>query len=173
MDRRTDRQWRAYLQGHRRNPLTTTLAGSRVLNAFQVPWFLLLPPRGFGVLTTTGRLSGKPRRRCVRAIRDGDRFFLVSLTGPGAAWFRNLKADPRVRLRTARGTLDGYAREITDPAELEAGRRVYAETVNRFDRLEYRMHRTGRPTAAKIREMHAKWYADGTPLVIERAALTE
>lgn len=169
MDTDGDPQRRAYLQGHRRNPLTTTFGGSRVLNAFQVPWFLLFPPRGFGVLTTTGRVTGKRRRKCVRAIRDGDRYFLVSLTGSRAAWFRNLTADPRVRLRAAGGTVDGIARQITDPAELETGRRVYAETVNRFDRLEYRMHRTGPPTEAGIRELHATWYAHGTPVAIDVA----
>ncbi|MFB9837455.1 hypothetical protein [Actinoallomurus acaciae] len=64
-------QFRAYLEGHRRNPLTTTLTGARFLNAFQVPWFRIAPPRGFGVLTTVGRKTGKTRRTCVRAIRDG------------------------------------------------------------------------------------------------------
>lgn len=173
MDIDGDPQRRAYLEGHRRNPLTTTFGGSRVLNAFQVPWFLLFPPRGFGVLTTTGRVTGKRRRKCVRAIRDGDRYFLVSLTGSGAAWFRNLTAEPRVRLRVAGGPVDGIARQVTDPGELEVGRRVYAGTVNRFDRLEYRMHRTGPPTEANIRALHAAWYAHGTPVAIDIAGAGE
>ncbi len=162
-----DEQVQAYLEGHTRNPLTTTSTGSRVLNAFQVPWFRLAPPRGFGVLTTIGRTTGKRRRRCVRAIRDGQKVYLVSLTGARAAWVLNLKANPHVELRVAGGTLRGAAREITDPAELDEGRRIYAGTVNRFDRAEYRMHRSGAPTEERIRALHATWYARGTPLVIE------
>ncbi|GAA4489297.1 hypothetical protein GCM10023191_019860 [Actinoallomurus oryzae] len=160
-------QFQAYLEGHRRNPLTTTLTGARVLNAFQVPWFRIAPPRGFGVLTTVGRKTGKKRRTCVRAIRNGDKAYLVSLTGSGAAWFLNAKANPRVRLRIRGGSLDGLAQEITDPAAIEEGRRIYSGTVNPFDRLEYRMHRSGAPADEKIRAMHEKWYADGTPVVIE------
>jgi deazaflavin-dependent oxidoreductase (nitroreductase family) len=162
-----EEQFRSYLEGHRRNPLTTTFGGSRVLNAFQVPWFTLLPPRGYGVLTTVGRKTGKRRRKCVRAIRDGEKIYLVSLTGSGAAWFRNAKANPRVRLRIKGGTYDGLAREITEPAELEEGKAHYSRTVNPFDRLAYRMHRTGAPTDEKIGAMHAKWYTDGTPVIIE------
>ena len=163
-------QLRAYLEGHRRNPLTTTFAGARVLNAFQVPWFRVLPPRGFGVLTIVGRKTGRRRSICVRAIRHGGKLYLVSLTGSGAAWFLNLTANPRVELRLRGGTLTGLARPLTDPAELEEGRRVYAGTVNRFDHLEYRMHRAGVPTKERIRAMHDKWYTDGTPVVIEPSA---
>lgn len=161
---------RAYLEGHRRNPLTTTFTGARVLNTFQVPWFTMLPPRGFGVLTTIGRRSGKTRRTCVRAIRNADRVYLVSLTGSGAAWFLNMTANPHVKLRIRDGSLDGLAHAITDPAELEEGRRVYSGTVHRFDHIEYRMHRTGAPSGEKIRALHEKWYTDGTPVVIELSA---
>ena len=49
-----------YLEGHRKNPLTTTDTGGRILSASQVPWFTLLPPDGFGVLTTTGRKTVRP-----------------------------------------------------------------------------------------------------------------
>lgn len=160
-------QFRAYLEGHRRNPLTTTLGGARFLNAFQVPWFRIAPPRGFGVLTTVGRKTGKTRRTCVRAIRNGEKVYLVSLTGSGAAWFLNAKANPQVKLRVKGGSFDGLAREITDPAAVEDGRRIYSTTVNPFDHVEYRMHRTGTPTDEKIRAMHEKWYTDGTPVVIE------
>jgi deazaflavin-dependent oxidoreductase (nitroreductase family) len=159
-------QLRAYLEGHRRNPLTTTFTGGRILSASQLPWFML-PPCGFGVLTTVGRKTGKRRRKCVRAIRNGETFYLVSLTGSGAAWFLNLKADPHVKLRIRGGIFDGLAREITDPAEHEKGKRDYSRTVNPFDRIEYRMHRTGAPTDEKIRAMHEKWYTDGTPMIIE------
>jgi hypothetical protein len=50
-----------------------------------------------------------------------------------------------VRLRIRDGHFDGVAREITDPAEYDEAKKVYARTVNPFDRVEYRMHRPDRP----------------------------
>lgn len=163
----TKEQRKAYLEGHRKNPLTTTSTGGRILSASQLPWFMLLPPRGFGVLTTTGRKTGKRRRKCVRAIRNGDDVYLVSLKGSTAGWLLNLKANPRVKLRIRDGNFEGIGREITDPTEREQAKKVYAGTVNRFDRLEYRMHRPDSPSDDRIQEMHEKWFTNGTPVVIE------
>lgn len=165
--RPADEQRRAYLEGHRKNPLTTTDTGGRLLSASQVPWFTLLPPRGFGVLTTMGRKTGKRRRKCVRAIREGDRVYLVSLKGASGAWFRNLKANPDVKLRIRGGFFRGTAREITDPDELEHARTVYSRSLNRLDWIEYRMHRADSPTVERIRSMHEKWFHDGSPVAID------
>lgn len=160
-------QRKAYLEGHRRNPLTMTRLGGRLLSAAQLPWFHLFPPRGFGVLTTTGRKTGKPRHRCVRAIRDGEKVFLVSLRGDHGAWMYNIRSDPRVELRIRGGTLDGRARELTDQREYERARAVYCGTVNALDRIEYRLHRPGRATPEAIKELHEHWFSVGTPVVID------
>lgn len=162
-----EQQRAAYLEGEWGNPLTTSPTGGRILSALQRPLFTMFPPHGFGVLTTTGRKTGKKRSRCVRVIRRADKAYLVSLGGPYSAWFRNLAADSRVRLRIRGGTFDGVARPIDDPAELERARAAYCETVNRFDRAEYRAHRRGKPTAERIKELHARWFAIGIPIVIE------
>ena len=160
-------QRRDYLQGEYGNPFTTTPTGGRILSALQLPLFLIMPPRGFGVLTTTGRKTGRKRRKCVRAIRDGDKVFLVSLRGRFGAWFRNLEAHPDVEIRIKGGRFKGLAREVTDSAEQEQARRAFCETVNFFDRLEHRAHRRGRPTPDSIRALHARWFSVGTPVVIE------
>jgi deazaflavin-dependent oxidoreductase (nitroreductase family) len=165
-----EEQRRAYVRGEWGNPLTTIPTGGRILSATQLPWFMFLPPRGFGVLTTTGRKTGKKRRKCVRAIRDGDKFFLVSLRGPYGAWFRNLRAHPRVRLRIRRGRFEGLAREVTEPQEYEEARTVYCGTINRFDRLEHLMHRAGWPTPERIRALHEHWFVVGTPVVVKLLA---
>lgn len=156
-----------YLEGHRRNPLTTTPLGGRLLSASQLLWFTLRPPRGFGVLTTTGRRTGTRRRRCVRAVRHEDYVYLVSLRGVRAAWIHNIRADPRVQLRIGAGTFKGLAREIKDAKELHEAHDVYCGTINPFDRLEYRMHRDGEPTAERIRSLHDHWFSVGTPVLIE------
>ncbi|MFE9450733.1 nitroreductase/quinone reductase family protein [Streptomyces sp. NPDC006739] len=51
------------------------------------------------LLETTGRVSGLPRRTPVGGRRVGDSFWLVSEFGERAQYIRNIKADPRVRVR--------------------------------------------------------------------------
>lgn len=160
-------QRQRYLDGHRPNPLTTTLLGGRILSGSQLLWFLLWPPRGFGVLTTIGRRTGRKRRKCVRAIRRGSKVYLISLRGPHAAWMHNLRAHPQVRVRLRAGRFDGTARVVTDREELKEAESVLCDTVHRFDALEYRMHRTGSPNDEAIRAMHTHWFTVGTPLVVD------
>jgi deazaflavin-dependent oxidoreductase (nitroreductase family) len=51
------------------------------------------------VLETTGRSSGLPRRTPVGGRRIGGAFWLVSEFGERSQYVRNIKADPRVRVR--------------------------------------------------------------------------
>ena len=152
----------------KRNPFIRSAGGGRVLSALMLPWFLMRPPSGFGVLTTTGRRTGKARRKCIRAIRTGDRVYIVSIGGPGAAWVKNIRANPAVRLRMPGGTFAGVVRELQPgTSAAREGMRVYCETINRFDYDECRVHRPGKPTPEKITEMHGSWFTTGTPFVID------
>lgn len=105
--------------------------------------------------------------KCVRVIRSGDKAYLVSLRGPYGAWFRNIRAEPKVKLRMRGGTYDGLAREITDPIEYKEAEAVYCDTINPFDRAAYVMHRGGNPTRERVRDMNEHWFKVGTPLMIE------
>jgi deazaflavin-dependent oxidoreductase (nitroreductase family) len=162
-----EQQRRAYLEGEWGNPLTTSRTGARILNAFQVPAFTILPPRGVAVLTTIGRKTGKRRRNCVRAIRRGNQVFVVSLAGRYGGWYRNLAANPRAQLRMRGGWFRGMVREIEDEAELAQARQIYCDTVTFFDRIEYLNHRKGRPTRERIRALHTRWFAVCMPLVFD------
>jgi hypothetical protein len=71
-----------YVPERARNPLVSSPIGGRLLSAVQLPWFMIFPPLGFGVLTTTGRKTGKTRRKCIRAIRREDK---VLRRHPGTA----------------------------------------------------------------------------------------
>ncbi|MFJ9118091.1 nitroreductase/quinone reductase family protein [Streptomyces sp. NPDC102394] len=51
------------------------------------------------LLETTGRTSGLPRRTPVGGRRTGRSFWLVSEFGERSQYVRNIKADPRVRVR--------------------------------------------------------------------------
>jgi deazaflavin-dependent oxidoreductase (nitroreductase family) len=156
-----------YVAERRRNPLVQTPTGGRILSTAMLPWFTVMPPKGCGVLTTTGRKTGKARRRCVRAIRRGGKAYLVAISGEHNRWLKNIRANPNVRLRIRGGTYRCVARELRDPGERAEAKAAYCEAINRFDYLENRAHRNGRPTRAKIIELHRTWFEGGVPLVIE------
>lgn len=149
------------------NPFVRSPRGGRMLSAMMLPWFQLRPPTGFGVLTTTGRRTGKSRPKCVRAIRDGEVAYIVAIGGARSAWVKNAEANPNVRLRTVDGRFAGRAREAAGEAEAERARQRYCETLNPFDFVECRMHRPGSPSEAKIKELHHSWFEKGALLVIE------
>jgi deazaflavin-dependent oxidoreductase (nitroreductase family) len=160
----------------KRNPFTKSARGGRILSAMMLPLFLAHPPRGFGVLTTTGRRTGKTRRKCVRVIRRGEKAYLVML-GPAllgeaapkatAAWLWNIRANPNVHLRIRGAALTGMARELDDSAERCQARQAYYETVNVFDYLECCFHTAIPATSAKIQHLHRCWFDAGIPLAID------
>lgn len=61
--------------GRTHNPFIRSARGGRVLGARPLPVFLAHTPRGVGILTTTGRRTGKSRRKCLRAVRHGDKVY--------------------------------------------------------------------------------------------------
>lgn len=66
------------------------------------------------VLETTGRVSGLPRQTPVGGRRVGDCFWLVSEFGDRSQYVRNIKADPRVRVRVKGRWHNGTAHLLTD-----------------------------------------------------------
>ncbi|MFC7883166.1 nitroreductase/quinone reductase family protein [Streptomyces sp. NPDC057376] len=66
------------------------------------------------LLETTGRVSGLPRRTPVGGRRVGDSFWLVSEFGERSQYVRNVRADPRVRLRIRGRWYTGTARLLPD-----------------------------------------------------------
>jgi deazaflavin-dependent oxidoreductase (nitroreductase family) len=146
------------------NPFIRSPAGGRLLSALTLPGFMIRPPAGFGVLTTTGRRTGKSRLKCVRAIRRGDKAYIVSIRP--TAWLKNVRANPVVRLRIRGGTFSGVVREL-DEGDRQEAMDAYCETVNPNDYVECFIWRSGRPTRAKIKELHRTWFSTGTPMVVD------
>ncbi|SFY34192.1 nitroreductase family deazaflavin-dependent oxidoreductase [Streptomyces atratus] len=64
------------------------------------------------LLETTGRTSGLPRRTPVGGRRTGQEFWLVSEYGDKSQYIRNIRADPRVRVRIAGRWYDGIAHPL-------------------------------------------------------------
>lgn len=76
-----------------------------------------LTGRLFLILTTTGRMSSRPRRAAIEFHTVGDRRYVFA-AWKQADWYRNLQADPRVRLQTAWGAQAALARRVTQNEEL-------------------------------------------------------
>ena len=68
------------------------------------------------LLTTRGRRSGMLRRTALIYGRDGDRYLVVASRGGAPAhphWYRNLVAEPNVRVQVAAETFLARARTAT------------------------------------------------------------
>ncbi|MET9504057.1 nitroreductase/quinone reductase family protein [Streptomyces sp. NPDC006622] len=96
MSRLNDRRFRA------------TTAVQRRLN----PFLRRLPFQT--VIETTGRTSGLPRQTPVGGRRVGNVFWLVSEFGELSQYVRNIKADPRVRVRIGGRWHTGTAHLLPD-----------------------------------------------------------
>ena len=155
------------------NPFVQSKSGGRVLSALMLPAFMALPPKGWGVLETTGRRTGKTRRKCVRAVRSGNQAYIVSIRPSSvgqtatAAWVLNIRANPQVRLRIRGGTFAGVARELAETEEIGRAKDAYCETVNLFDYDSCAIHRRGIPTRAKVKALHRSWFDKGIRLAVE------
>ncbi|MBC2907225.1 nitroreductase/quinone reductase family protein [Streptomyces cupreus] len=66
------------------------------------------------LLETTGRTSGLPRRTPVGGRRIGDSFWLVSEFGERSQYVRNIRVDPKVRVRIHGRWHEGTAHLMPD-----------------------------------------------------------
>jgi deazaflavin-dependent oxidoreductase (nitroreductase family) len=73
-----------------------------------------IAPRAFALLETTGRRSGLPRYTPVGNGQAGDTFWLVAAHGSQADYVRNIRADPRVRVKIGRRWRSGTAVLLAD-----------------------------------------------------------
>jgi deazaflavin-dependent oxidoreductase (nitroreductase family) len=82
-------------------PLWVGRFQSRVVNHLVRPLAPYLP--GFGVLTHTGRRTGRQYSIPLNVFPRGDRYFFALTYGPGTDWVRNVLASGTCTLRTRRG----------------------------------------------------------------------
>jgi deazaflavin-dependent oxidoreductase (nitroreductase family) len=130
-------------------------------------WRLLPTPKGLGLLTATGRTSGKRRQRAMRIVRDGDRAYAVALLGAKADWLKNVRRAPAVRVKLGGTTYDATAREVVAPDERQRFQEVYRPVAGWYDYFDYLTYVWGIPTRGKLLRVHDKWLAEGTPVVFE------
>ena len=67
------------------------------------------------LLTTTGRKSGLPRTTPLQYEKIDGAYYVGSVRGVQADWFRNLVANPRVEVRVKAQRWCGWAEAVTAP----------------------------------------------------------
>jgi deazaflavin-dependent oxidoreductase (nitroreductase family) len=94
-----------------------------------------LAPRAYALLETTGRRSGKPRQTPVGNGLVRDTFWLIAAHGDQADYVRNLRADPRLRVKVNRIWRTGTATFLPDD-DIDARSRAlpyqWDATIGRF-----------------------------------------
>jgi deazaflavin-dependent oxidoreductase (nitroreductase family) len=128
------------------------------------PMRVLPTPRGYAIITTVGRKTGKRRTRAVRAVRDGDRLYAVALLGRKSDWFANVKTNPNVTIRLGTRTLNARAREVTDLDERGRAASVYRPVAGWYDYVDYLNYVWSVPTRARLVAVHDRWF-EARPIV--------
>jgi deazaflavin-dependent oxidoreductase (nitroreductase family) len=77
-------------------------------------------PRQFLYLTTTGRVSGKPREIEIWYMESDGRYYLLSEGGRKADWVRNIERDPKVRVAIGKREFAATARVLDAARDPEA-----------------------------------------------------
>ncbi len=150
------------------NPFARSRWFHRLGNAFVAPMFRLGPmPEGFVLLTVTGRKTGRPRTRPVRAIRSDDTLYAVALLGERSDWLRNARAKPEITVKLGSRQFGARVRELADPAERDAAADLFVREIVPFDYVDYAGYEWGFPTRRKIEEAHRRWAAEGVMVAID------
>ena len=89
-----------------------------------------LPFPGTCILETTGRKSGEPRRTPVGKGLDGDTFWIVAEHGERASYVKNIRANPRVRIKCGRSWRSGTATPLPDDDWRARQRQPYMAKAN-------------------------------------------
>ena len=94
---------------------TSTWIGLHLVNPV-VRWMLErgIAPRSHALLETIGRKSGQPRRTPVGNGLRGDKFWIVTEHGHSTAYVKNIKVNPRVRVKVGRRWYEGTAHLMPD-----------------------------------------------------------
>lgn len=105
----------------------------------------------FCYVTTTGRRTGRPHTIEIWfGAREG-RLYLLSGGRTRSDWVRNLRREPRVRVRLGHREFDAVARVVADPGEDALARRLLAAKYQSWQEGQQmsRWARTALPVAVE------------------------
>ena len=69
-------------------------------------------------LTTTGRMSGRAISHPVGFVRQGEKLYLLPISGADSHWYKNVLKTPTIRLAAGSTKDSARATPITDPAKV-------------------------------------------------------
>ena len=81
-------------------------------------------------LTSIGRRTGLPRQIEIWFVAYNERFYLFAETGEAAAWVKNIRRNPEVRVRIDQQEIRGTARVL----DREADRKLWDQVAAIADR---------------------------------------
>ena len=70
------------------------------------------------LLTTTGRVSGLPRVTPLQYEEIEGAIYVASARGTQADWFKNIRANPQVRVRVKSRDFEGLGEAVIDPVRI-------------------------------------------------------
>jgi deazaflavin-dependent oxidoreductase (nitroreductase family) len=150
------------------NPFSQSKWFHRMGHVMLTPTWRVFPtPKGLGLVTTTGRKSGKRRARAMRVVVDGERAYASSILGDRADWVHNVRANSAVKIKLGGTTYYAVARPIVDAAERAAAAEVYRPVAGWYDYVDYASFVWGLPTRSSVLKVHDLWFEKGTPVVFE------
>ena len=106
----------------------------KLMNLTTLPRLRRTRTRRYALVETTGRRTGQPRQTPVSYERDGSTVWIVAVHGDNADYVKNLRREPKVRIRIGGEWHDGVA-EILEGDDVAVRTRMW----NRADRLYARL----------------------------------
>ena len=70
-------------------------------------------------LKTIGRRSGRESSRPVWFVRQGEKLYLLPVTGSDSQWYKNVLKTPAIRLAAGGSEYSARAKPVTDPAKVD------------------------------------------------------
>lgn len=109
------------------------------LRAHFARWALLAYKLGLGrllknqvlVLTTVGRVTGRPRNTPLWHVREGETVFCIAGWGSSSDWVKNLERNPKVTIQIGHRRWDTAGQVVSIPQERE---RVLSILVRKYGR---------------------------------------
>ena len=119
------------------------------LRARLAKWPLLAYRLGLGpfiagrvmLVTTRGRVTGRPRKTPLWYVRDGNDIYCISGWGTFSDWWKNLDADPRALVRIGNTIWETRGVLIKEEPERDELLSRIIEKYGRITRLFYHMDR--------------------------------
>ena len=99
----------------RSRPLTPP---NRLIRALYALGLGVLVGRLVLLLMTTGRKTGLRRVTPLQYEEINEAIYVASARGTKSDWFRNIQANPRVKVRMKSQRFEGIAEPVTDPARI-------------------------------------------------------